>query len=1310
MAENVQRVILTADDQTRAAFSSFRSSIKGANESTSKLTRASSALKSQILAVGAAYLTLSSAVRGGRAILDANIKLQQLTNTLEVGTGSAKGAANAYSFVRVEANRLGLDLAVSAEQFAKLTAASKGTGLEGEKTRAIFSSVAQAATVLGLSAEQTGGSLKAIEQIISKGTVSAEELRGQLGERLPGAFQIAARSIGVTTQELDKLLRTGSLTADELLPALAKELDRTFGPQAEQAAQGLNAQINRFNTSLFDLKIAIGETGLIDFFSDGIVGATNLTNTLTTQVIPAFGKLKQSIDALPSVGGPTGILGKFFGNSVAVNAAVAVFDVLTSNAAEIEETAVAIENVAVSLDKIITPGVKPEKQTVPNKPKAISEAERFITALIKESKQAGLTATEIRKLEAATLGVSKVADPLIDNIERTNKALQDQQEAARKNADDLRKIESITRSVRTEEEIYAETVAELDRLLETGLGIETHSRALRQAQDQLHGVADTTRTVTNEVDQLWIQAGRNIQSTLANSLFNFFDDGLKGMVRNVISTVGRIASEFAALRIAQGVGLGSLFASGGAAASSGASGLGFANLAAGGANLVSSGFGLTNLLSSGFTSLGETFGSSALASFGAGLGGTAATFSGPTAFFGGAGTAIGGSATGAAAGLGATAASFAGPLAIAGIAHVVGKLLAGDKKTGTFVDKVPVIGGFASALFGLGPAKFRQQFLGGNVSEAGFQDGFVTDVFRRKGGLLRGNKHSQQDAENADEILSLFDDSIKAFFGSTRALAENLDLDARALDDLTLNVAIQSEKKKVISQEQISAEITRLSDAIAGSVLPNISDLTRGNETYAATLSRIGSELDSLSNIMLLLGRSTEQARTELLGLSIAERTQLTDKMGGSQSANAAFDSFFSNFLSPEDQLKILSDKLLTELAAVDINRIVSPEEVADAFLSGTLSVEHITAALNPAMQALILQVDALKTSVEGATPSVEDLADNAFIALQASADAERNELTAQYNESVKEVNQSIGTLTALSGALKSSIETINPLNLDQARNNLRGAIAQASSGNIVDLNSVRTSLDVLSRNDTSAFRTREEFIRSQEENTSLLDQLGGITDNQLSAQERSLEALQIGFDGELVRLDSIVEGAQQQIDLLQGIHNSIQSSGVGGSLADFNTLSVAAGGSAIAGAGGSLPFNGNRNITGAQIEDFLAVNDNPFDIYNAARDNNVSALQLAANSPFTIEQINQFADDNGLPRLAVGTNFIPRDMPAFLHQGEEVKPKAFVDSERAERKELIGLMKKVLTATEVSTVSNNKVKKTLDKWEKVGMPKERAA
>ncbi|MBA3755374.1 MAG: tape measure protein [Nitrosomonas sp.] len=168
-------------------------------------------LKGQLVGAAAAYLSFTGVIAGGRAILDAAIANERLMNTLTVGVGSIQAATKEHAFLRQESDRLGLQFVTTAEQYAKLAAASKGTQLEGQATRDIFLAIAQASTVLGLSADQTGGALLAIQQMISKGKVSAEELRGQLGERLPGAFQIAARAIGVTTAELDKMLETGQV-------------------------------------------------------------------------------------------------------------------------------------------------------------------------------------------------------------------------------------------------------------------------------------------------------------------------------------------------------------------------------------------------------------------------------------------------------------------------------------------------------------------------------------------------------------------------------------------------------------------------------------------------------------------------------------------------------------------------------------------------------------------------------------------------------------------------------------------------------------------------------------------------------------------------------------------------------------------------------------------------------------------------------------------------------------------------------------------------------------------------------------------
>lgn len=61
-------------------------------------------------------------------------------------------------------------------------------------------------------------------------------------------------------------------------------------------------------------------------------------------------------------------------------------------------------------------------------------------------------------------------------------------------------------------------------------------------------------------------------------------------------------------------------------------------------------------------------------------------------------------------------------------------------------------------------------------------------------------------------------------------------------------------------------------------------------------------------------------------------------------------------------------------------------------------------------------------------------------------------------------------------------------------------------------------------------------------------------------------------------------------------------------------------------------------------------------------------------------ETIRKAARENGnlLPGFAVGSNYIPNDMIAQLHQGEKITPKPYVDLERSERNETNSLLKEL--------------------------------
>ncbi len=268
-----QKFIISGEDKTDCAFKSVRGNMSRTEKAAKKMGAAFA------VAFGAAGLGLMV-----KQIAQAGIAMERMERTFRAATGSVAKARSEFMFVRAEAERLGLELQSTADQYGKLIAASKGTRLEGEKSRDIFTAIAESARVLGLGVEQTTGIFRAVEQMISKNSVQAEELRGQLGERLPGAFQIMARAMGKTTQELSKMLDMGQVMAEEVLPLFATELRKTFGSEVENATKDAQASFARLGTGIFELKAAIAASGILDLLAGVADVATTATKFMVAQI------------------------------------------------------------------------------------------------------------------------------------------------------------------------------------------------------------------------------------------------------------------------------------------------------------------------------------------------------------------------------------------------------------------------------------------------------------------------------------------------------------------------------------------------------------------------------------------------------------------------------------------------------------------------------------------------------------------------------------------------------------------------------------------------------------------------------------------------------------------------------------------------------------------------------------------------------------------------------------------------------------------------------------------------------------------
>lgn len=211
-----------------------------------------------------------------RSVWEASVAFQQFENALSTVTGSSAGARESIEFVKQTADKLGLSIASVSQGYMRMASASMNTALEGQKTRDIFLAISEAASVMDLSAEQTKDLFDTISAMMSKGVIHADDLRERLGTHLPGAIQIMADALGVSTQKLNQMMESGQLLSNQVLPKFAAALHERFGEAAVRASQDAQSALNRFQNALHELYLEISKSGALD-------AATNALKALSDQ-------------------------------------------------------------------------------------------------------------------------------------------------------------------------------------------------------------------------------------------------------------------------------------------------------------------------------------------------------------------------------------------------------------------------------------------------------------------------------------------------------------------------------------------------------------------------------------------------------------------------------------------------------------------------------------------------------------------------------------------------------------------------------------------------------------------------------------------------------------------------------------------------------------------------------------------------------------------------------------------------------------------------------------------------------------------
>lgn len=236
---------------------------------------------------------------GFNELIDNAKQLDKVQTTLRNVSGSAEKYGENLKFVQELSKKYNQDLITLTGNYAKFYSAASYAGFALEEQQYVYESLARAATYFNLTADETNGVMLAVQQMISKGKVSSEELRRQLGERLPGAMNLAAKAMGVSTAELDKMIRNGNVLAKELLPLLASELNVLTQNIDVNSIQGLTAKLKNAFTDLVE-KLNIGDLykKALGHLTTGLEWITNNLKEIGTWLVGAIMTLgfKKAID------------------------------------------------------------------------------------------------------------------------------------------------------------------------------------------------------------------------------------------------------------------------------------------------------------------------------------------------------------------------------------------------------------------------------------------------------------------------------------------------------------------------------------------------------------------------------------------------------------------------------------------------------------------------------------------------------------------------------------------------------------------------------------------------------------------------------------------------------------------------------------------------------------------------------------------------------------------------------------------------------------------------------------------------------
>ncbi len=243
-------MVLRGRNETKRVFLQVENSMKGLASQMSVFKGFDLGSMLGLAGTTAKVFALSAAFS---QIVKTSDRLKGIQASFEAITGSTEAAEIQLEKVRKQAEFLGQDYVQLADLTKQWLASTKGTAIEKQQDEILQGFLSYGA-VLNLPEEAMQRVVVALSQMASKSKIMSEELRHQLGEALPGAFNMLAKSMNVSTAELNKMLEDGEVGLENLV-LLAKDLQDEYSGKVVENADKVANNLARGKNEL----VAIGQ-------------------------------------------------------------------------------------------------------------------------------------------------------------------------------------------------------------------------------------------------------------------------------------------------------------------------------------------------------------------------------------------------------------------------------------------------------------------------------------------------------------------------------------------------------------------------------------------------------------------------------------------------------------------------------------------------------------------------------------------------------------------------------------------------------------------------------------------------------------------------------------------------------------------------------------------------------------------------------------------------------------------------------------------------------------------------------------------